>query len=206
MQEITKKIELLQSTCKDEMKILAFHFIFNYEVYLSDIETDFGKLDIERTRKKIGIIFLQQKYKAIVLNLADLIIEFDINKDISYQNLFIKYVKKIVTDYEAGFLAELKLLFGSYHGQRIFNIVYYGDGSNNILTQGFETLHKRNIRGIKIIIKAQAQSRLSYVFRLTSFLENCFLAFKNAYYDIEDRLENIDGPLTSSIEQANSNL
>lgn len=207
MENILQKIDFVQQNSENQKKQLSLHKIFDYYSHLDKIDFEINSLNIDENRKLIGSMFLKEKYKAIILNLLDMIVRINPEEQINYKNLFFKTVKQIVEDYEKCFQKKLNENFGIHYGKKIYEIVYKGSkDKNDIFTQGFETMHDEHIGFLKVFINTQTDSMLNNTFKIITFFDMCLVAYKLAFYHIENRLEKINGILTETIEKAQKEL
>jgi len=202
---LEKRFETFQQNLTEDKIQLENHKLLAFYFHLDRI-LEINKLQIDCDRKKIGSLFLTEKYKSIFFNILDLVEKIDFNKKINYSNLFNKTIKKIVSEYENNFLTELQKIYGFYYGKQIYSLVYEGTGNDDIKTQGFQTMHDKNIIIIKHFIEIQNESYYSKFFITSNFLDMCLIAFNIAFYHIEKRLSVLNGLLTSTIKSSQSNM
>jgi hypothetical protein len=197
--------ETFQQNLSGEKVQFSEHKIFAFYSHLDKIQ-EINKLNFDADRKKICTLFLTEKYKAIFLNLTELVKYIDFEKKNNYSNLFHKIIKKIVANYENNFQIELNRLYGHFFGNKIYNLIYIGTGDVDIKTQGFLTMHENNIQILKHFIEIQADSNYSKYFITNNFLDMCLIAYNLAFYHIEKRLSLLNGQLSNIFERINSTV
>ncbi len=199
MTELKTTVDTLNIYYQTYKKELCMHEIFAYTKHISKIKNDIKIRKIDADRKKIGILFLQEKYKAIVLNLAKFIHVYSETDIYYFKNTFANIITDIIADYEIGFLIALQQEFGKTKGQKIYDIVYTGDGSDNTQTQGFDTLHSNQISFLRTFIDNQSKL-LTDIEKVLTFFDMCQAAYILSRTYIINRLENINGLLTIALQ------
>jgi len=210
MQEINKKVEVINNIGSVFQQDLFKRPIFRVYSSIEIISNTFNNLNIEENRYFIGKCFLIEKYKAIVSHLLDIIINYKADIQYFWSDYFFEIVNKIIIEYEINFKLKLIEKYGDKIGNKIYKVVYNDDNQlkqkkKNHNNKNFKEIHEDSILFIKSWIKEQNVSNLNGEWKIKTFIDLCFIAYKLAFSQMEKRLSVLNGELSELLEEFERN-